>query len=147
MLEANLTGDYFSGGWRISPEIGLAYFTEEQSAYTDSLGFAIPSQDITIGRLNFGPEFAYRMDNPNGGYFEPYVRVNGVWDYDDADVYNSNGVLTSLGDFRADARLGFNAELSNGGIVSGEVSVQGVGENDLEANSAMVRVRLPLSMQ
>ena len=124
-----------------------SYANEEQKAYTDSLGFAIPSQDITIGRLNFGPEFAYRMDNPNGGYFEPYVRVNGVWDYDDADVYNSNGVLTSLGDFRADARLGFNAELSNGGIVSGEVSVQGVGENDLEANSAMVRVRLPLSMQ
>ncbi|WP_300554101.1 Ig-like domain-containing protein [Maricaulis sp.] len=147
LLEANLTGDYFSGGWRISPEIGLAYFTEEQSAYTDSLGFTIPSQDITIGRLNFGPEFAYRMDNPNGGYFEPYVRVNGVWDYDDADVYNSNGVLTSLGDFRADARLGFNAELSNGGILSGEVSVQGLGESDLEANSAMVRVRLPLSMQ
>ena len=147
LLEANLTGDYFSGGWRISPEIGLAYFTEEQSAYTDSLGFTIPSQDITIGRLNFGPEFAYRMDNPNGGYFEPYVRVNGVWDYDDADVYNSNGVLTSLGDFRADARLGFNAELSNGGILSGEVSVQGLGESELEANSAMVRVRLPLSMQ
>ncbi|WP_300528965.1 Ig-like domain-containing protein [Maricaulis sp.] len=147
LLEANLTGDYFAGGWRISPEIGLAYFTEEQSAYTDSLGFTIPSQDITIGRLNFGPEFAYRMDNPNGGYFEPFIRFNGVWDYDDADVYNANGVLTSLGDFRADARFGFNAELSNGGILSGEVSVQGVGESDLDANSAMIRVRLPLSMQ
>jgi len=147
LIEANLAGDIMHGPWRFTPELGIAYFNEEQAAYTDSLGFAIPSQEITIGRVSFGPEVAYRVERHQGGFFEPYVRFNVIWDYDDADVYNVTGALQSLGDFRADARMGVQAEFANGGQLGAEITMQGVGESDFEANSAMVRVRLPLSMQ
>lgn len=147
MFEANLTGDFHQGAWRISPQAGIAYFTEEQAAYVDTLGFTIPSQEITIGRLSAGPEIAYRFDMPEGGYVEPYAELNVLYDYDDAEVFNSSGVLQSLGTTRADARFGVNAALSNGGMISGEIALQGVGEGDFEANSAMIRVRLPLSMR
>ena len=146
LLEAHLTGDIVRGNWRLSPEIGLAYFSETQDAYTDTLGIYIPSQDLTIGRLNVGPEIAYRFERAGGAYIEPYVHLNVVYDYDDADVFNLTGQLQSLGFMRGDARLGVNAELGNGGRISGEVSILGLGEGDFEANSAMIRVRLPLSL-
>ena len=146
LLEAHLIGDITRGNWRISPEIGLAYFSETQDAYTDTLGIYIPSQDLTIGRLNVGPEIAYRFEREGGAYIEPYVHLNVVYDYDDADVFNLSGQLQSLGFMRGDARLGINAELGNGGLISGEVSILGLGEGEFEANSAMIRVRLPLSL-
>ncbi|MBO6797778.1 Ig-like domain-containing protein [Maricaulis sp.] len=146
LFETNLTGDYRTGGWRITPELGVAYFSEEQAAYTDSLGIFIPSQEITIGRASFGPEFAYRIERGEGGYLEPYVRLNAIWDYESAEVINTSGVLQGVGDFRADARLGVNAEFANGGVLSAEVGLQGVGQSDFEANNAMIRIRLPLSM-
>ncbi|WP_339334737.1 Ig-like domain-containing protein, partial [uncultured Maricaulis sp.] len=146
MLEANLAGDILMGQWRVTPGVGLAYFNEEQAAYRDSLGIDIPSQSITIGRITAGPEIAYRFENADGSYFEPYLQINALFDYDDADVFNAGGQLQTLGHMRADARLGLAAELSNGGRITGEVSMIGVGEGNFEANSAMVRVRLPLSL-
>ena len=146
LFETNLTGDYTSGGWRITPSMGIAYFSEEQDAYTDSLGIFIPAQEITIGRANFGPEFAYRIENAAGGYFEPFIRFNAIYDYESADVINASGVLEGLGNYRTDARLGLNAEFANGGILSAEVGLMGLGLSEFEANSAMLRVRLPLSM-
>ena len=147
MLEANLAGDILMGQWRVTPGVGLAYFNEEQAAYRDSLGIDIPSQSITIGRITAGPEIAYRFENADGSYFEPYLQINALFDYDDADVYNAGGQLQTLGHMRADARLGLAAELSNGGRITGEVSMIGVGEGNFEANSAMIRIRLPLSNQ
>jgi hypothetical protein len=147
LLEANLSGEINSGHWRISPQVGIAYFTEEQDAYTDTLGFLIPSQEITLGRINAGPEIAYRFIGSEGGYFEPFIRLTALWDYDDADVYNAAGNLQGIGGLRADARIGLTAELPNGGLISGEIGVIGLGLGDFEANNAMIRIRLPLSME
>jgi len=147
LVEANLSGEMRSGNWRLSPQIGIAYFNEEQDAYTDTLGFLIPSQEITLGRINAGPELAYRISNAEGGYFEPYVRLTALWDYDDTDVYNAAGNLQGIGGLRADARFGVTAELPNGGLISGEVGIIGLGLGHFEANNAMIRIRMPLSME
>ncbi|WP_417493245.1 Ig-like domain-containing protein [Maricaulis sp.] len=147
LVEANLSGEMHSGNWRLSPQIGIAYFNEEQDAYTDTLGFLIPSQEITLGRINAGPELAYRFVNAEGGYFEPYVRLTALWDYDDADVYNSAGNLQGIGGLRADARFGLTAQLPNGGMISGELGIIGLGLGEFEANNAMIRIRMPLSME
>ncbi|MFY0636287.1 Ig-like domain-containing protein, partial [Maricaulis maris] len=146
LIEANLAGDILHGGWRVTPGVGLAYFHESQDAYTDTLGIVIPGQTITIGRLSAGPEVAYRFENAAGGYVEPYLNVTALYDYDDADVFNAAGTLQTLGHLRGDARLGLTMEMANGGRISGEVSMIGLGEGDFEANSAMLRIRLPLSM-
>jgi hypothetical protein len=146
LIEANLAGDILHGGWRVTPGVGLAYFHESQDSYTDTLGIFIPGQTITIGRLSAGPEVAYRFENAAGGYVEPYLNVTALYDYDDADVFNAAGTLQTLGHLRGDARLGLTVEMANGGRISGEVSMIGLGEGDFEANNAMIRIRLPLSM-
>jgi hypothetical protein len=147
MVEMNLAGDILMGAWRVTPGIGLAYFTEQQDAYRDSLNFLIPSQRITIGRLSMGPEIAYRIENADGSYFEPYINLSALYDYDDADVINAAGQLQTLGHLRGDARLGLTAELANGGRITGEITLIGLGEGEFEANNAMLRIRLPLSME
>ena len=147
MVEMNLAGDILMGAWRVTPGIGLAYFTEEQQAYRDSLDFLIPSQRVTIGRLSMGPEIAYRIENADGSYFEPYINLSALYDYDDADVFNAAGQLQTLGHLRGDARLGLTAELANGGRITGEITLIGLGEGEFEANNAMLRIRLPLSME
>ena len=96
--------------------------------------------------MTAGPELAYRFENAEGGYIEPYLNLTALYDYNDADVFNAAGSLQTLGHLRGDARLGLTVEMSNGGRISGEVSMIGLGEGDFEANNAMLRIRLPLSM-
>ena len=146
LLEANLVGDIHSGGWRISPTLGVAWFDEESEAYIDTLGIDIPSQSVNIGRVRFEPEFAYRFDNGNDGYFEPYARFSANYDFDEAEIINAGGALQGMGDFRLDGRLGFNAQFFNGAQLAAEVSLNGIGESEFEASTAMIRLRTPLSM-
>ncbi|MCP2671227.1 Ig-like domain-containing protein, partial [Maricaulaceae bacterium EIL42A08] len=146
LAEANLVGDIITGSWRFSPGVGIAYFWEEQAQYTDSLGFVIPSQEITLGRITAGPEIAYRFETESGGVFEPFVKFTAVYDYDDTEVISANGLIAGLGTFRADARVGLAAEFANGGRLSAEAAISGIGDGDFEANTGMVRLRLPLSL-
>jgi hypothetical protein len=146
LAEANLVGDVIRGQWRVSPQVGIAYFHEEQGEYTDSLGFVIPSQSISLGRITAGPEVAYRFETEAGGVYTPFFKITAVYDYDDTEVINVNGALAGLGTFRADARIGLAAEFANGGRLSAEAALAGIGEGDFEANTAMIRVRLPLSL-
>ena len=146
LLEANLAGEVFRGNWRITPEAGLAWFSEGSDAYTDSLGFAISGQSVTLGRLRFGPEFAYRFVKSERAYIEPYLSLQAIYNFDQAEVINATGFLEGLSEFRADARLGLNAEFDNGARLSGEISLSGLGQGDFDATSAMIRLRTPLSM-
>ncbi|MGJ3230774.1 MAG: Calx-beta domain-containing protein [Oceanicaulis sp.] len=146
LLEANLAGDVFRGGWRITPEAGLAWFSEDSEAYIDSLGIPIEGQSVTLGRVRFGPEIAYRFEHGREAYVEPYVVFQTIYNFDQAEVLNAAGVLEGLSEFRADARLGLNAAFDNGARLTGELSVNGLGEGDLEATGAMIRLRTPLAM-
>ena len=146
LAEAHLTGEIITGNWRLSPRAGLAYFGEEQEAYRDSLGFDIPSQTITIGRFTAGPEVSYRYERANGAVWQPYVSLNAVWDYDDTSAIQTNGALIAMETLRADARFGVNADLSNGGVLGLEFSTSGIGQGDFKADTGMIRLRLPLSL-
>ncbi|MEQ8435844.1 MAG: Ig-like domain-containing protein, partial [Oceanicaulis sp.] len=146
LLEANLAGEIFRGNWRITPEAGLAWFSEDSGAYTDSLGFAIPGQSVTLGRLRFGPEFAYRFVKSEKAYIEPYMSLQAIYNFDQAEVINATGFLEGLSEFRADARVGLNAAFDNGARLSGEITLNGLGDGEFDATSAMIRLRTPLSM-
>ena len=144
LIQANLSGEWVNGAWRVRPTTGLTHYEESQLAYTDSLGILIPGQDITIGRFNAGPEIAYRFEGGNGGYWEPSVRLNAIWDYDPAQLMDETGALVGTGDFRANARLGLTSEFSNGARLTVDVSIDGLGEGDFEATSGGFRFRFPM---
>ncbi|MBR9825298.1 MAG: autotransporter outer membrane beta-barrel domain-containing protein [Alphaproteobacteria bacterium] len=143
MLRANLSGEWRFDNWRIRPEAALAHFSETQDAYTDSLGFTIPEQTVSIGRFQAGPEFAYRWTQRDGSWWEPSFRLRGVWDYDAADLINEAGQLVGTAAGRADAQLGLRALLWHGAYLDVSGGVSGLGDGDFSADSMRFDVRLP----
>ncbi|MCG8442083.1 MAG: choice-of-anchor D domain-containing protein, partial [Caulobacterales bacterium] len=113
LIEANVTGDYYFDKLRVSPRAGVAQFSEESDAYTDSLGLAIPSESIDIGRLTLGPEIAYRFERGESSYIEPTAELVAVIDYDEAEILTADGELTGQGGTRGTIRLGLNAALGS----------------------------------
>lgn len=143
LFETALTGDIMRGPWRLSPEAGLVWFEETQAGYTDTLGIAIPSQSISLGRLRAGPEIAYRRATENGGYVEGFARLMMNCDNDGVDVLNRAGVMESLNDTRIDGSVGISARLPNGAFLDLQVNADGLGEGRFRADAGQARFRVP----
>jgi len=143
LFEAHLTGDYNFGALRVSPILGLAYFTESQKAYVDSLGISIPGQKIDIGRVTFGPEVAYRIDRGDGAFIEPFAELTAIWDYKPAEYLDAAGAALQYGDLRGSARVGLTARLRNGGTISVALNIDGIGDDDLKATGGELRLNVP----
>lgn len=144
LLRASLTGEFTSGPWRLRPQAVVTHFEERQDAYTDRLGIAIPGQDITLGRLRAGPQLIWHNASPDGGWVELSARVDGVWDYDAAELLNASGRLVGgAGDLRADVRFGFAAQLKSGPLVRFELGMGGFGTGDFEARTGRLEIRIP----
>jgi len=144
MVRANLTGQLQNGPWRLRPQASLTHFEETQTAYTDSLGIAIPEQTLALGRLTAGPELAWRSSTPKGGFVEFNTGVRAVWDYQAAEQLNARGQFTGGDDtLRADAQLGLSARLNSGLMISIQSRFAGLGLGPFEARSLRVELRMP----
>jgi len=146
LLRANLTGEYTRGAWALRPQATLSHYEDQQKAYTDSFGIAIPGQTVTLGRLAAGPEVRWRQDRANGGFWQISTRVRAVWDYNPADLLTEAGVFTQgQSSLRADGELGLGARFDNGAELEFRLQMSGLGDTDFEANAARINLRLPLS--
>lgn len=143
LVRANISGEWIDGKWRIRPSASISHFEETQSAYTDSLGIAIPEQSVSIGRFTAGPEVAYRTETSDGGFWEVHGQVNANFDYNPAGLMDATGRVFDTGSFRADAALGVRAQIGEGVVASFEVNLSGMGEDDFEASGARFEVRIP----
>ncbi|WP_323760472.1 Ig-like domain-containing protein [Maricaulis sp.] len=149
MIRANLTGEWSAprsdgGQLKIRPGVSWAHYEETQDGYTDSLAIAIPEQTISVGRLEAGPEVAYRMDGQRpGSWWEPTAAVRAVWDYDGADLMDESGRSIDDGQLRADATVGLRGQWANGAHVSAQARFSGLGNNDFSANGVRVELRMP----
>ncbi|MEE2565079.1 Ig-like domain-containing protein [Hyphobacterium marinum] len=143
VIRATISGEWADGPWRIRPSASIAHFSETQDAYTDSLGVAIPEQTIEIGRFTAGPEFAYRWDQPGGGYSELHGEINANFDYNPAGLMDATGRVFDTGTFRADSRVGLRTMFDNGATLDFEVNLSGLGESDFEASGARIEFSLP----
>lgn len=144
MVQANVTGEMRSGPWTVRPQAGITQFKETQSAYTDSLGIKIPSQDISLGRFRAGPEVAWRNEFRDGSWLQLSGRLDAIWDYDSADLLTESGFLSSdETDLRADARIGVATQTKWGPLVRLEVGIAGLGAGDFRAETARIEIRVP----
>ncbi|MEL6317574.1 MAG: autotransporter outer membrane beta-barrel domain-containing protein, partial [Pseudomonadota bacterium] len=145
LVEGRVVGSHEVGGFRVAPEVGVAFFRETQDSYVDSLGIVIPENRISIGRVTFGPEVSYRLENAHHGVFlEPFARVQGSWDFIGAEVGTASGGQTTLDDIRADLAFGATARSEGGTTLRGEVGFDGVLLEDSSAVSGQIELRIPL---
>ena len=144
---ARLTGDYRFGNFSVQPHVGVIYFHEKQKAYTDSLDIAIPSQTISLGRLTFGPKFAYTIHGAGGTTITPEFGIMGIWDFDKAEIVDlDTGRPTgSNDDVRARIEAGITVALPSGMSLQGEGFYDGIGASNSEAYGGRMRLNLPLN--
>jgi hypothetical protein len=142
LASAKLTGNWSNGNFRVTPSLGVVYAQEHQNSYTDSFGVPIPSQTVSLGRVSFGPEFAYRIAGPGGGHIEPQFSVTGLWDFDDSGTQTVGNLVSADDDFRAMLQAGFLAHGPRGASMRLVGTYDGIG-SDFESYGGQVWVSIP----
>ena len=143
LTTARLTGNWVSGPWRLTPSVAVKYGEEQQDAYTDSLGFRIQGQEVSLGQIDFGPEIAYRWLLGGGTVVEPQLGLYGVWNYDDSSLRLNNTTYTP-DDFTGRLEGALQVYLPKGWSGRGAVAYDGIGA-DYDAVTGKVWLSMPLN--
>ena len=145
LAHAKLTGNWRFGNLRFTPSAAVTYVEEKQQAYTDSVGIAIPSQTVALGRFAAGPEVAYRIVASNGAIYEPHVGLKAVWDFKKPDAGVINGLIVSDDEFHVAVEAGMLVRSKNGVSVRAVVAYDGVGSNSFRDVGGQLWISVPLN--
>ncbi len=143
LISAKLSGHWVHGAWSFRPSAEVVYFTDRQKAYTNSIGIRIDSQSVALGRLTFGPEFAYRIDLDHGRKLEPFVSLRGVWDFARAAETIVAREQISGEDWRGRVEAGISLRSQPGLTVRASASYDGIGDSHFHAWRGQALVVLP----
>ena len=105
----------------------------------------MPGQDVSLGRLQFGPEFGYRFAHTADTFIEPFAAIRGVWDFDNPNVAIIDGFVVGPGDFWGRLEGGLNVMTAGGTYVRGSASWDGVGAADYSGYTLQGTVNVPLN--
>jgi outer membrane autotransporter protein len=145
LVKGALAGNWYHDAWRFTPSAELAYVEESQDAFTNSAGTFVPGQDVSLGRLQFGPEFGYRFAHTADLLIEPFAAIRGVWDFDNPNVAIIDGFVVGPGDFWGRLEGGLTVLTSEGVAVRGSASWDGVGASDYSGYTLQGTVNVPLN--
>lgn len=84
MVSARLANVQSFGPWRFTPSVSVNHFYEAAAAAPEPAtahDAAAPSAG-GFGRVDVGPEVAYRIDMDKAGFIEPRAAVGTFWDFD-----------------------------------------------------------------
>jgi outer membrane autotransporter protein len=144
LVSASLTGTHYYNMWRFSPQVSLAYGTETYDDFATSLGQTITGDGAHIGRLTGTMEIGRSFYGRDGTIIEPHVAVSGIWNFDSDDLV-INGQLVETEGGRAKVEGGVLVTMPNGISLRGAASVDGLGDDDLEAVSGSAWLSIPLN--
>lgn len=146
LLKGQLTGDLTYNSWHIAPHVGVLYFEEQQKSFTDSTGIFIPGQDVSLGRLTFGPRFSTKYNVSSDAVLSPHIAIEGIWDFDSAEIVNvATGLTAGSDDFRGRVEAGMALHLEGGITLRGEGFYDGIGAEDYDAYGGSARLAVPLN--
>ena len=140
LFDAGITGIYDFGNWSLRPNASLAYLQDTQSTYTDSLGFVIPEQDVTLGRLTFGPELSYFI--PSSGTTKWLVggSLDGVWAFEQTALLTSGGNAYERDELTANLGVFLGVEIHPGAVLRFEANSYGLGNEGYSAEALRIEL-------
>lgn len=144
MVSGKLTGDYEFGDITFSPNVSLAYFSEEQRSYIDSLSNPIPSQSIASGELRFGPEISKAFTLDNGAIFTPKVGISGIYTIVATSSNSALDLTFDQGNFRAQLALGLSLATIHGATIGTDLFYDGLGVENYETWGGNMSLRVPI---
>ena len=145
LVKGTLAGNWLYDAWRVTPSAELAYVTESQEAFTNSAGAFVAGQDVSLGRLQFGPEFGYRIRQTADAFIEPFAALKGVWNFDNPNVAIIDGLTVGPDDFWGRLEGGLNVTTVSGWNVRGLASWDGVGSSDYSGYTLQGIINVPLN--
>ncbi|MAT35971.1 MAG: hypothetical protein CMK06_12685 [Ponticaulis sp.] len=102
LLKGQLSGDFHYDDWRVNPALSVAYFEEGDNVYFGAGEMTLAGQDVTLGRVSFGPRFTKTFDLNGGAEITPSLNLQGSWDFDQTAFIDVNsGALNTPDELRA----------------------------------------------
>lgn len=145
LVTSKLSGLIELDAFNIKPEVRVSYFEETQESYTDSLNQFIPEQTISLGAVNFGPEFVKNIVLDNGTRLDFSLGLSGVVNFGINDNVASQGFPLGDNSFRARLDGGVKLATKSGTKFNLEGYYDGLGVNDFEAYGASLNVDIPFN--
>jgi outer membrane autotransporter protein len=145
LVKGTLSGNWLWDAWRLTPTAEIAYVTERQDAFTNSAGTFVPGQQVSLGRLQFGPEIGYRFAHTSDRFVELFGAIRGVWDFDNPNAAIIDGFVVGPGNFWGRLQGGLNVKTTSGVVVRGVASWDGVGASDYSGYTLQGTVNVPLN--
>ncbi len=143
LVHAGLTGNFYLDDYRITPEASLSYIEETQNSFMNSAGNSVDAYTASQGRLKFGPEIAKRILTSSGDYVEPFVSLNGVWDFHSTNVTMANA--SSSNNFRGMVETGIIYRKPNGINFRLAAKYDGIGSGSYSAYGGEFWLNIPLN--
>jgi hypothetical protein len=121
-ISAKLANTQSFGSWRVTPSISLNHFHGEAlpAPAAEAVGTAGPAS-ASFGRVDVGPEFAYRIDLGKETFVEPRAVIGSFWDIDSlsslAPGSESHGAIRLKAEAGLTIGMDDGAKLQAGGAV------------------------------
>ena len=140
-VSAKLANTQTMGAWRFTPSVSVNRAWDTAAVQDEQGSDVYLTSTVSSGRVNVGPEVAYRMDLANAAFLEPRIAFGSFWDL-------NAPAGTELHTGHADMRLKAEAGLTLGIAGGTKVQVGGVIEEGTattpDAWSGRVQMSVPL---
>ncbi|PCI03975.1 MAG: hypothetical protein COB78_06395 [Hyphomicrobiales bacterium] len=145
LASGKISGSYRMGSWNMKPAASIAWFEEQQEAYSDNLGNLIPKQTVSLGEFKFGPAFTYDILLDDGTLVQPGFGVSGVKNFGIKRGILTQGAVLGSDDLRA--RLDGGIAITNllGWHLAFSGFYDGVGIDNYEAYGGSAKLVIPLN--
>ena len=144
LVKGALAGNWVHDAWRLTPSAELAYVEESADAFTNSAGTFVPGQNVSLGRLQFGPEVGYRIRHTSDTFIEPFAAIRGVWDFVNPNVAIIDGFVVGPGDIWGRMEGGLTVLTAEGVAVRGSASWDGLGASDYSGYTLQGTFNVPV---
>jgi hypothetical protein len=137
-VSAKLANTQTMGAWRFSPSISVNRAWDTAAVHEQSSDVYLTST-VASGRVDVGPEVAYRMDLANAAFLEPRIAFGSFWGLDGASALQGGHA-----DMRLKAEAGVTLGIADGTKVQVGGAIEEGTATTPDAWSGRLQMSVPL---
>ncbi len=144
LYNAELVGDFKLKNLLVMPTAGMTYYSENQHHFTNALNVLIPGQTVSLGQLNFGPEFAYQFNTLRCKEIGLRFTIQGLYNFNQShDSFIDDEFFIPVSRFSGRTKLALDVLFPSGFSLSPMVTYDGIGTNSYNAVQAQIQFSAP----
>jgi hypothetical protein len=141
LLSARLANEQAFGAWRLTPSVNFNYLQEMPHGFVP-VPEAATAHATGAGRIDVGPELAYRMDLPSAAFIEPRAVVGGFWDFDSLSKVAPS--VAAHSEMRLKAEAGVTLGVRDGAKLQASGALEAGDRETPDAWSGRLQLSVPL---